>query len=171
MHAHLCGSWRARISGNGEIYNAPRQIRLRYVLLTVLPRNLHIHICKWRGANVEPIDQSCNSRQNGKYASVNVDEVSRYSSNDVPLVALIKSVLSSSSNVTSSRDLAECLRDRTRFRSRERRNTRGSSFQSIFKSVFLRFKDLEDRLGLARNGRCDDSNNIFVSNNMYWEKS
>lgn len=52
LHAHLCGSWRARISGNGEIYNAARQIRLRYVLLTVLPRNLHIHICKWRGASL-----------------------------------------------------------------------------------------------------------------------
>lgn len=72
LHAHLCGSWRARISGNGEIYNAARQIRLRYVLLTVLPRNLHIHICKWRGASVEPIDQSCISRQNGKYTSAYV---------------------------------------------------------------------------------------------------
>lgn len=72
LHAHLCGSWRARISGNGEIYNAARQIRLRYVLLTVLPRNLHIHICKWRGASVEPIDQPCISRQNGKYTSAYV---------------------------------------------------------------------------------------------------
>lgn len=71
LHAHLCGSWRARISGNGEIYNAARQIRLRYVLLTVLPRNLHIHICKWRGAS-EPIDQPCISRQNGKYTSAYV---------------------------------------------------------------------------------------------------
>lgn len=72
LHAHLCGSWRARISANGEIYNAARQIRLRYVLLTVLPRNLHIHICKWRGASVEPIDQPCISRQNGKYTSAYV---------------------------------------------------------------------------------------------------
>lgn len=92
LHAHLCGSWRARISGNGEIYNAARQIRLRYVLLTVLPRNLHIHICKWRGASVEPIDQPCISRQNGKYTSAYV--VNRWSfSIFLEPLALIKSIV------------------------------------------------------------------------------
>lgn len=51
-----------------------RHARYAYVtlLLTALARNLHIHICKWRGASVEPIDQPCISRQNGKYTSVNV---------------------------------------------------------------------------------------------------
>lgn len=48
----LSGSCHSRISASDEIYNAPRQKRVHYMLLTVLPRNLHIHICKSRSTNV-----------------------------------------------------------------------------------------------------------------------
>lgn len=124
---------------------------MHYVLLTVLPRNLHIHICKSRVSSL--LDQPCNLAANIPPLMSLIDEVSLYSSNIPPTLSpgLIKSVLKRSSVFDRT------TRDRTWFFHHD--EIPGSSVDSrvecIERKCFPSHRFNLEHIGLAGNRRCD----------------